>query len=58
MSDTLITKKDLEDACEIVKRSHCVRTPLIKNVEKIGFIKCKDDVNIHLKVENMQTSGK
>ena len=59
MSKCNLTKEQLEDAYKIVKASpHCVRTPLLKSVEKLGFWKCEDDTKVHLKLENMQTSGK
>ena len=53
-----ITKQSLDDAYNVVKSSpHCIRSPLLKDVAKLGFIKPQDDVKVHFKLENMQTSG-
>ena len=53
-----LTKEQLDEAYQVVKQSpYCVRTPLLKNVENLGLFDLKSDVNIHLKLENVQTSG-
>nr|XP_026691435.1 serine racemase-like [Ciona intestinalis] len=54
----LVTEATLNEAYDIVRASRdCVRTPLLRNVEKLGFLDCPDEVEVHLKLENMQVTG-
>ena len=53
----LVSLQDIENAIEIIKKSPMVyRTPLLQNVQNMfGF---GDQFKLHLKMENMQNTGK
>uniref|UniRef100_H2YVS5 L-serine ammonia-lyase n=1 Tax=Ciona savignyi TaxID=51511 RepID=H2YVS5_CIOSA len=58
MAGCLVSAASLDEAYGIVRASKdCVRTPLLRNVEKLGFLECPEGVEVHLKLENMQTTG-
>nr|CAB3266581.1 serine racemase-like [Phallusia mammillata] len=57
-SGELLDAKALDQACKVVWESpDCVRTPLLKNIEKLGFVDVPEGVQVHLKLENMQLTG-
>ena len=52
----LLTLQDIEEARSVVNDSICVKTPMINATS--FFNKVDDSVQLYLKLENMQTTGR
>ena len=58
-SDRLVTLEDLVEARHLLaEESLLVRTPVLKHVQKFFTSVDEQNVDLYLKLENMQTMGK